>query len=273
MLKKVLSHLLFGLLLCMSGILLPPSSQARENIVLSNGEWPPYFAEEFKYGGLGSRIGFEAFALAGIDVKYEYLPWKRGYESARMGNFHGTIGWRKTPEREKDFYFSDPILMANVVLFHKGGSRFDWNNIDDIAHLDVGATLGYSYVDQLAEAVKRQGGTLDIAPTDEMNLQKLVAGRIDIFPCGKAVGYYLLRTKFTPGTADMVTHHPKPLIDSPLYLLISKSTPNGQELITRFNKGLKELRESGRYEQFELESLKGEYLPTWDSQRLHKAAN
>lgn len=240
---------------------------AQESIALSNGEWPPYFSPQFKYGGLGSRIGSEAFALAGIKVNYEYLPWKRGLEHARSGQVEGAIGWRKTPKREKYFYFSEPILSADVVFFHREGGHFNWENITDIGHLKIGATLGYSYIDQLAEAVYQNRGKVDIAPTDEINLQKLVAGRIDIFPCSIAVGYYLLRTKFTPGTADMVKYHPKPLIDSPLYLLISKRTDNAKELITRFNRGLKLLRESGQYEQYEVESLKGKYLPPRSSLR------
>jgi len=262
MLKSFYCAFLTGLLLCLSGITSTSLSLAQEGIVLSNGEWPPYFSAAFKYGGVGSRIGSEAFALEGIKVTYDYLPWKRGLEFARTGQIEGAIGWRKTPERAKYFYFSTPLLSANVVLFHKEGSLFTWKTLEDIGHMKIGATLGYSYIKKLTKAVERNGGKLEIAPTDEINLQKLAAGRIDIFPCGKAVGYYILRTKFTPGTADMVRHHPRPLIDSPLYLLISKKTKNAQELISRFNEGLKQLRESGKYEQYELESLKGDYLPT-----------
>merc|ERR1711879_299286 len=97
---------------------------AQESLVLTNGDWPPYFSPQFKYGGFGSRIVTEAFAQAGIDVHYEYLPWKRAYESAKAGKFAGSVGWRKTPQREKYFYFSDPILTQNAVFFHKRGKHF-----------------------------------------------------------------------------------------------------------------------------------------------------
>ncbi|QJB55565.1 transporter substrate-binding domain-containing protein [Pseudodesulfovibrio sp. zrk46] len=247
-------------------LLLAPHAAAQETVVLSNGEWPPYFSADFKHGGFGSRIVTEAFTLEGVTVRYDFLPWKRGLESARIGQYTGATGWRKSPEREKYFLYSDPLFTAQVVFFHKEGSRFDWKTLDDIGGMTIGGTLGYAYVDDLRKAVERGGGKLELAPTDEMNLQKLAAGRIDIFPCGKAVGYYLLRTKFTPGTADLVQHHPKPLLDSPLYLLFSKKNKGAHEMMERFNKGLRKLRESGRYDTFETESLRGDYLPDWDKQ-------
>jgi len=234
---------------------------ADETVVLTNGEWPPMFSKEFKHGGFGSRVCKEAFALGGVDVRYEYMPWKRGLELARVGQYAGTVGWRKSSEREKYFYFSDPLMTMNTVFFHKKSLEFDWNNLGDIATMNVGATNGYGYIDMLRPVIEQNGGKLDVASSDIANFRKLVSGRIDIFPCAEQVGYYLLRTKFIAGTADRIRHHTKPLLGGDLYLLISKKNKNGQELIERFNRGLKELRASGKFEQYENESLMGEYLP------------
>lgn len=75
------SAVLIGLMLI--GLLNPAFADDRETITLTNGEWAPYLSESFKYGGFLSRVCSEAFALEGVDVEYEYLPWKRAYESAR----------------------------------------------------------------------------------------------------------------------------------------------------------------------------------------------
>lgn len=230
-------------------------------IVLTNGEWPPYFSKDFKFGGVGSRICQEAFALEDIDVEYEYLPWKRGLESAELGQFAGSLGWRKTPEREELFYFSDPLLTVDSVIFHRKGQHFNWETLDDIGGMTVGATLGYTYIDMLKPYIERNGGKLDIAPTDEINLHKLAAGRIDVFPCAKAVGYYILRAKTLPGTGDLIKHHPKPILEGEIYVVISKKHPRGKELIDRLNRGLKKLKESGLYNKYLLESIRGDYLP------------
>jgi len=242
-------------------LIIAPPAQGQESITLTNGYWPPFFSSSFKYGGIGSRICSEAFAEAGIEVNYVYMPWKRSLLTAKKGDFEGSVGWRKTPETERAFYFSDPILMGKTVFFHKRGKQFNWETLDDIGHLRVGGTLGYVYKDLLLPIAEKNGGKYDEALTDKSNLQKLAAGRIDIFPCEEAVGYYLLRSQMLPGTADLIKHHPKSLLERDLCLVISKKTPNGKELIKRFNKGLAKIKADGRYDQFMIESVSGDYMP------------
>lgn len=251
-------HILLGALLLM---LFAFPALAEERVTLTSGEWPPYISEDFKYGGFGTRVCTQAFAMAGFDVEYLYMPWKRGYNVAASGHATGALGWHKTPEGEKLFYYSDPIFSPRTVIFHSRGSRFDWKTPDDFGHLKVGATLGYLYIPQLQEAVERKGGKLDIAPTDEVNLLKLAAGRIDVFPCAREVGYYILNTKLQPGIAQTITHHPRLLLHDAAYVLISKKMPDGKKIINRFNEALKILRESGYYDTYRLESLRGDYLP------------
>lgn len=238
-----------------------PCIHAQETIVLSNGDWPPYFSEDFKHGGVGTLICSKAFALEGIKVDYKFLPWKRGLEMAHQGKTDGALGWRKTEERAAYFHFSDPILDQNLVFFHRLGKSFDWETLDDVGHMRIGATLGYTYVPLLEKITAKNGGQIEVAPSDETNLAKLLAGRIDIFPCAEAVAYYLLRSRFTPGAADMVRHHPRRVVPGKIHLLISKKTENGEELIWRFNQGLKKLHESGEYERLMDESLRGKFLP------------
>jgi len=218
-------------------------------------------SKQFQFGGLGTRICTEAFALAGFKAQYTYMPWKRVYESTRLGQFEASPGWRKTPEREHHFYFSDPLFTTQSVLFHLKGSHFEWKELKDLKDKTIGITLGYSYVSMLKPIIAEGKGKLDIAPTDEINIIKLLSGRIEIFPCSKAVGYYLLRSKTLPGSADTVTHHQLPIETGAVYLIVSKKIPNGREIIARFNKGLKELRDSGRYDQYQFESLRGDYIP------------
>ncbi len=126
--------------------------------------------------------------------------------------------------------------------------------------MNIGVTLGYSYDEMLAPVVEKYGGKLDLAPTDVINLQKLVAGRIEVFPCGEAVGNYLLKTQFSH-VEQQITHHPKPILTGGLHLLVSRKISNGRMLIVHFNRGLEKLKECGLYDQYLEESLRGEYIP------------
>ena len=159
-----------------------------ESIVVTNGEWPPYFSEAFKYGGVSSRIAREAFAHEGVTMDYIFLPWKRSLEMTRHGTYDGALGWREDPDRERDFYYSDTIVVVDEVFFHKKGSTFDWQTLDGIGQYRIGGTLSYSHVNVLKSVIEKHGGTLDIAATDESNFFKLLEGRIDLFPCAKEVG-------------------------------------------------------------------------------------
>lgn len=246
--------------LVMAIVFLTGPAVAQDMVSVTNGEWPPYFSESFKCGGVGTKICTEAFALEGGRVDYAFMPWKRALEMARMGRFDATLGWRKTEEQQKDFYYSDSVLETDIVLFHRLGSSFDWESSDDVGRMKIGATLGYLFVDVLEAAAEKNGGEVEFAPTDELNFAKLAAGRIDVFPCDLSVGYYLLRTKFLPGTADSIQHHPRIFASYPLHLLVSKKTPNARAIVERFNKGLARLRESGKYDQYMEESVRGLYM-------------
>jgi len=78
-----------------------------ETVRLSTSDYPPYNSEILKHYGLIPRIVTEAFRLEGIDVEYEFFPWKRSYLASAAGDFHGTLQWYYSPEREKEHYYSD----------------------------------------------------------------------------------------------------------------------------------------------------------------------
>lgn len=252
--------LIFALICILS---CPATASATETITLSTGDWPPYFSEEFEHNGLGALLCSEAFRLAGIHVKLSFMPWKRAYQEALNNKHDGTAAWRSSPERKELFHVSDPVFRDNNVFFYRKSLPFDWQELDDVGHLTVGVTLGYIQEKMLAPVVRQGGGTLDTAPTDTANLQKLVRGRIDVFPCSRKVGRYLLQTKFRPEGAAKVGVHPHPLMTNSLHLLIPRTHHRGRELINKFNQGLARLRESGLYERYIEQSAKGEYLPPY----------
>lgn len=252
---------LFFTTLILTLLFIPNGAEAEDTVRLTTGEWPPYYSEKLQGGGMGWRICSEAFALAGIRAVPEYMPWKRALSMAETGRtVVGSNGWQRTATREKRFYFSDPLFTRDVVFFHLMGSQFDWKTLDDIGHLSIGVTLGYSHAEALAPAVRRNGGQLDYAPTDFLNFEKLLAHRIDLFPCAREVGRYILQKELKAADDTQVRYHPKPLQSGTIHLLISRKHPDGKELVKRFNKGLKQLRASGRYDQIVRESKTFDFI-------------
>ena len=73
------------------------------------------------------------------------------------------------------------------------------------------------------------------------------------------VTYAQIRDIFSEEQAALFTHHQKPINDQPMYLMLSKKVPGNEEMRDRFNEGLRQLKESGRYDQIIADALAGEY--------------
>lgn len=237
----------------------PVASMAKETIRLTTGEFPPFTSQNLKYNGVINRIVSAAFALEGITVEYGWYPWKRAYSQARDGNWNGSSYFKKTPEREKDFIFSDRLTSSYYVFFHKKEYDFNWSSLQDLNGIPVGGTLGYFYEEIFSPLEK--SGELDVqwANNDEANLGKLLKGRIRVFPSNLDATYYLLNKKFQNSEAKEITFHPKSLSESDSYLILSKKMERNKHYMKLFNRGLKRLIDSGEYDQYFAESRRGEY--------------
>lgn len=240
-------------------VVVTEAPEQTSKITLASGEWSPYVSENLEHEGVVSRIVREAFALKGVEVEFVYLPWKRSMEEAKIGKWHGTLPWLKNEEREEDFYFTEPIAYENVLFFYKEDSGFDWETISDLEGYKIGGTVGYFYGDEFDNAEKDGRITIERATEDEMNFQKLAAGRVDIVICEIDVGYELIDKVFPPEEAEKIVHHPRSISANPLYLLLSKNVEGNEELIEPFNRGLKRLDESGKLDQYWEESRRGDY--------------
>ncbi len=249
--KSLLCRSLFAsILFC---LLVPVNSHSADNIRLTNGEWPPYLSKHLKNYGVVSQIVSEAFALEGIQVEYGFFPWTRSLMYAKVGKWDGSIIWFKTPEREKDFLVSDPVITNKKVFFHRKDKPFSWSKMEDLKNLTIGITRGYTYGNEFDSA--EQSGLIKVArfTEDQKSFELLIHNRINIFPMELDVGYHILKTKFKPSQQELITHNDNPLLESTLHLLLSKNQAN-KTVLDKFNNGLKKLIDSGRYKTLLAES-------------------
>lgn len=230
-----------------------------EVIRLTVGEWPPYISQELKHNGLASHIISEAFAVAGIEVQHEFLPWGRAMTEATAGNSHGTHSLFHSEERAERFHFSDPVLTSEYVFFHLNLRRFDWREFEDLRGMSVGTVYGYYYGDDFAAS--QQGNVFQTTSVsdDSKSLKMLFRKRVDLVPIDPLVGYYLIHQHFQPHQAHLFTNHPQAFNSQPTYLLLSKTHPDSEALIKRFNAGLQQLKNSGRLEQMVEDLISGKY--------------
>ena len=240
-------------------IAMTQTAVAEDTLRLTNGEWQPYMSEHVPNYGMGSHIVTEAFALVGIAVEYGFFPWKRAYDVTKKGTWDGTVGWSFSDERGEAFFFSDPVFPSTYVLFHLKDFSFEWNSIEDLQDKKIGVTMEYFYGDDFHTAEKAGVIHPEYAKSDELNLKKLLKGRIQVFIGDVMVTYEQIRDTFSAQEAAAFTHHPKFLINRDLHLLLTKANPDNERMVALFNQGLKQLKENGRYDEIIADALAGKY--------------
>ena len=221
-----------------------------EELTIAVGDWPPYLSEKLKHNGIIGHLLTDTFKEAGYTLTLNFYPWPRAYSLAQIGKHPMTGVWMHKPEREKDFYYSDPVLNEQFVFFHLKTTHFDWHTLEDLQGLMIGGGSEYSYGHEFDEALAAGKIIIERVPTKHQNWRKLLLGRIAIYPEEINVGYSSLKQLYHIDKRQLITHHPKPLLNNVSYLLFPKSSEKSISLMRIFNQKLHLLRESGRYETY-----------------------
>ena len=220
---------------------------AKETVTISTSQWSPYITSVSPQYGSMSTIINEAFANVGIKVEYVFLPWARAYEGAKSGEVDATSYWYKDEKHERDFLYSDPLTTDEVVFFRlKKKAGKTWRQLDDFNGFRIGLTRGFTYTKAMWDYAEKHKGDVYIVGSDKQNFQMLMLGREDIVPAQKIVGQHILETLISSKHPDIVEMLSPPLSVRTGHLLFPKASKHSEDLIRQFNKGLAELKRSGR---------------------------
>lgn len=236
--------------LLLAGLGVASAAWSKPKVVrISNGDWAPFMGEKLPHHGFVSRIVAEAFALEGLQVDYSFYPWARAFAIAQQGDVDASIGWYRTPEREKDFWFSEPVFLESQVLFHLKERPLVWKKLDDLKGKRIGATIGYTYGAEFQAMEEAQAIRVERTPSDAQNLEKLLRGRVDAVVLSQAVGARLVKG-MGPDRASLITFHPTPVNAGTLHVIFPKKSATSQDLLKQFDRGLKKLKASGADERY-----------------------
>lgn len=232
------------------------------------GEFIPSYSEySYKYGYV-SHIIQEAFKYTGYKVVFTFLPWKRAYNMTVKGNYDSCGMWYKTPEREKEIIFSDPVELTTVNIFYRKRDGLVFRDYSDLKGKAVGVTLGYTIPKELIKMADAGEIKIDTVPNDKQNLKKLLAGRIDLFPAGLVPTLAQMRKYLSKEEVDQIAYHSRPLVKEYSYLVFSKKI--SLEKIKNFNQGLKKMKSSGKLYKIIADAKKGKYnarSEKWSSEK------
>ncbi|MEP4891822.1 MAG: transporter substrate-binding domain-containing protein [Aliiglaciecola sp.] len=158
----IMVSLIIALLLLIAAIVYSSSQPATgpKVIHLSSGEWTPYSGETLPQNGIASVVVKSVFEQMGYRVDLQFMPWELAYTKAQSSQqdsqIRGTYPYIKTPERENQFYFSDPIIdVPNGIFFHlkHNPSAATIANPSDLQKYAVITLAGYEYTPKLRQFI------------------------------------------------------------------------------------------------------------------------
>ena len=244
-------------------------SQTLTPISITTGEWSPYSGEDLKEYGVASAIVTEVLKKIGYQSKFQFLPWEQAEEAARLGQtnqqIRATFPWRKTEERERSFYYSDPIIKISLSAFYHAERTPELKKIPNSSQLSNQqlpykflAIKSYSY----PKEIDRQ--KLDTIPAED-NIdafrQLLTNPQIKLVLESTEVGQEILRKHFSLQQAKIRTT--PELYVNELHLLASRRNPHNRKFINQFNQALRQMRDDGS-----LASLEAEITAKIDAMRM-----
>jgi|GEM_PF-2757811 len=221
-------------------------AQAKTQVVsLVATNYAPYYFADLTNQGFVDEIISQAFALADIESKVNYYPWKRSFELAKFGVTQGIFTISKSSEREEIFLFSEPIIDINIRLLTKKSNSAlpsKYVNIDSLLPLVLANNKEYKLPESLENEKLNFISTID----DETAIRVLLSNRVDLVVIDEDVANYLIHKHFMEHK-DALRFFGPPMAKIPQYLAVAKSLDNAQEIIDAFNQGLNSLKNSGTF--------------------------
>ena len=222
------------------------ASEARaRDLVMCTVPWAPFYGPELAGQGFITALSKAAFTAGGHRAEIQFMPWARAMLEVEQGDRHVLMGAYYSDQRAEKYIYTDRLYATRVglvALTDLGLTEFD--SLRDLTDYTIGYGRGWATTEEFdsAEYLDKE-----VADNNVLNVRKLYAGRIDMIAMNfdrfqriaEDEGFDAERAVFlTPA-----------LKESGLYNMISPALENPQEIADAFNRGLREIRENGRYEE------------------------
>ena len=207
-------------------------------------DWAPHYGKELKDGGALTVITKEAFRRAGHNANVNWIPWTRALKDVEEGKEDFVMGAYFNEDRNKTYIMSDPVYDVEVSLvgLESNGIK-TYNSLQDLQQFTFGISRGYANSEEFDSADYLNK---DVAKGPDLNIRKLFRNRIDFAVGARDILAYEAKTQNF--NTSLLTFLSPPLQSNALYLMASRSIPDGEEIIAGFNRALNEMRADGTFQ-------------------------
>ena len=203
--------------------------------------WAPQYGKELRGGGYTVAIAREALRRAGYGLEPVWLPWKRALEETAAGKHDGLGACYYTLERDEKYAYTKPFAKTETVFVKLKSRNIAYDDLRELSSYVIGTTIGYGYPDNFLQAnyLKKEE-----ARSIELNVRKLLRGRIDLVIAARKVLITLLNNKF-PSQLHLIDMVEKSVGSQKLYVAFSRKTEDYAQKVTDFNTGLESMMVDG----------------------------
>jgi len=212
-----------------------------DTVYLTSLDWPPYSGKALTEQGASVAVAKAAFKAMGHELEVEFFPWSR---AVKLASESGSKYMGYFPEylyESEEFVFSAPMGQGPLGLVEKSDKAISWSSLADLSQYSIGVVQDYVNTEELDAMIAAGSIKAQVAPSDELNIQKVAGGRIDAAVIDVNVMNYLLANspKLEKATGQ-VQMNSKLLTNKDLFVAF-KNTADGQKWKAIYDEGLSKI--------------------------------
>ncbi len=210
------------------------------NLILTTEDYPPFNIKgdgDRPISGISTDILRELMKRAGIEVDITMYPWQRALSIAASDSDACVYSTVRTAKREATYKWVGPLTSDDWALFAPSDSPITLKTLEDARNYKLGGYQG----DAAGDFLVTHKFSVDLAESDKLNPQKLIAGRIDLWIAGMRTGPFVARREGVSNIKPVLTFGEAK--DYQMYLACNRALPD--TLIERLNDLLKHMRADG----------------------------
>ncbi|MBU2887518.1 transporter substrate-binding domain-containing protein [Gilvimarinus agarilyticus] len=210
--------------------------------IAAEDSWLPFSGPQGR--GLSHQIAAEAFATQRYQLLIHAAPYARALRMVEQGQVDACWNVTRQANTEARFHFgTEPLLHAGVSFIYRADNVHPYTQIADIPNgTKIGVILGFEYGDVFERHKHRF--KIQAVPTQKSLLLMLEAQRFDLV---------LMFDEVFAFNLDALELDPAAFIKgrsfyrSDIFIAFDASSPRSVVLSDALDKGLKHLRQTGRY--------------------------
>ncbi len=204
-------------------------------------EYPPFqYTDNEQIKGFNTSIVEKVIKNAGYKPDIKSYPWARALKLAKKEREMLIYSIVRNPEREKKFKWIGVIAPFNVYFWKlKNRDDIKISTILDAQKFKCGATTGDVRTDQLIKLGFIPGLNLEAVESDQQNIRRLFAGKIDILTQDDVSLRYIVESLNLNFSLVQKIMYMKGL-PRELYLAASLGTPD--DVVEKLRASLKDLK-------------------------------